>query len=347
MNEGVGKETYYAGVNEGCLSIEVTTHCNAACLHCFARAGKSGPSNLSVDLVKKIIAEGYDTGYRHLHITGGEPLLWEGLWEALCSAFDKGYATVFLNTNGMLITERMSGRLAEYRGLLISVSLEGTEAFHDHLRGGGSHRRASQGIEKALSAGVGLQVFALATRSLLPVLPCFADETYSKFPTIRCLTLIPLVRVQDNIGSLRRELFAPEHFLRLVRTVSLLNLYGLRTDVLNDPLINVASKLLEIPWIPKASALNHQGNMIVMANRNIRSSHSSRGSFGKYAPGMIKEVLASDAYRKAVAPDEATCPSCKYIEMCRGNGLLRPSDYEWDTHGGVPYCRRVLDRAVS
>ena len=346
MNRNVEEETY-AGVKEGYLSIEVTTHCNTACLHCFARAGKSRPLSLSIDLVKKIIAEGYDTGYRHLHITGGEPLLWERLWESLHCAFGMGYETVFLNTNGTLLTEGLSSRLAEYRGLLISVSLEGTEAFHDHLRGEGSYRKASQGIEKALSSGVGTHVFALATRSLLANLPYFADETYKKFPSIRCLTLIPLARVQDNIFSLRKELLAPEYFLRLVRTVSLLNVCGLRTDVLNDPLINVASKILEIPWIPQAHALNRRGSMIVMANRNIGPSHSSQDNFGKYAPGMIQKVLASDVYRMAVAPDETICPSCKYIETCRGNGLLRPSEYEWNIHRGVPYCKMVLDRAVS
>lgn len=346
MNRDVEKETY-AGVKSGYLSIEVTTCCNTACLHCFARAGKFRPLSLSVDLVKKIIAEGYDIGYRHLHITGGEPLLWERLWESLHCAFRMGYESAFLNTNGTLLTEVMSSRLAEYRGLSISVSLEGTEAFHDHLRGEGSYRRASQGIEKAIGAGVTLYVFALATRSLLPHLPYFVDETYKKFPSIRCITLIPLVRVQDNIVSLQKELLAPEDFIRLVRTVSLLNIYGLRTAVLNDPLINVASKLLEIPWIPQSRALNHRGNMIIMANRNICPSHSSRDNFGKYAPGMIKKILASEAYRKAVAPDESICPSCKYVETCRGNGLSRPSEYEWNTHRGMPYCRRVLDKTVS
>lgn len=346
MNMKVDEETY-AGVKEGYLSIEVTTCCNTTCLHCFARAGKSRPLSLSVDVVKKIIAEGYDTGYRHLHITGGEPLLWERLLESLHYAFGMGYEKVFLNTNGTLLTEGMCNRLAKYSGLLISVSLEGAEASHDHLRGEGSYRKASQGIKRALSAGVGTYVFALVTRSLLPNLPYVADALYRKFPNIRCLTLIPLASLQDNIVSLRKELLSPEYFLRLVRTVSLLNICGLRTDVLNDPLINVASKILEIPWIPQARPLNRRGSMIIMANRNIGPSHSSRDNFGKYAPGMIKKVLASDAYQKAVAPDETICPSCKYIEMCRENGLLRPSEYEWNIHRGVPYCRRVLYRAVS
>ena len=52
-------------VSEIPLSIEVTTHCNADCLHCFAHYGRQKRSNLSLDFVKEILSEGYDIGYSH------------------------------------------------------------------------------------------------------------------------------------------------------------------------------------------------------------------------------------------------------------------------------------------
>ena len=55
----------------------------------------SGNSSLPVDLVKKIIAEGLQASYRQLHITGGEPLLWEGLFDVLEFAFDSRLRTRF------------------------------------------------------------------------------------------------------------------------------------------------------------------------------------------------------------------------------------------------------------
>ena len=344
MNWNVEKGTY-PGVKEESLSIEVTTHCNSACLHCFARTGILKRSSLSVDLVKEIIAEGYNTGYRHLHVTGGEPLLWEGLFEALDYAFGMGYKKVFMNTNGTLLTEDVSSRLAAYGGLSISVSLEGTEVLHDRLRGEGSYRRTVRGIEKALDAGIGLFVFAIATKSLLPELPHFADDLYKKFSSIKYLTLIQLISITDDVFALSEELLEPEDFLQLVQTVSLLNLYGLLTIVKNNPLVSVVSKLIEMPWIPQAHPLYREGSMIVMANRNISLSHSIRDSFGKYKPGMIQRVLASDEYRKAVAPDETTCHSCKYAELCMENGMVRPSEWYWDMYTEVPYCKRVLNKA--
>jgi len=87
--------------------------------------------------------------------------------------------------------------------------------------------------------------------------------------------------------------------------------------------------------------------MIVMANRHIGVVHSSRNSLGRYRSGMIHEVLASDEYRSAVAPDEATCPSCKYCKLCKESGMIRPSQGYGDLYSDAPYCRRVLDKIVS
>jgi MoaA/NifB/PqqE/SkfB family radical SAM enzyme len=155
------------GIEGESLSIEVTTHCNGACKHCFVRAGISKRSSLSIDVVKKIIAEGYATAYRHLHLTGGEPLLWEGLLEVLDYAFDLGVETIFLNTNGTLLEKDVNCRLAAYDGLSVSVSLDGPQALHDHIRGEGSYRRTIECIEKAVDAGVDLFIFTTASKSLI------------------------------------------------------------------------------------------------------------------------------------------------------------------------------------
>lgn len=329
------------------LSIEVTTHCNIDCSFCFARAGNAERFSLSTDLVKAIIADGYNTGYRRLHITGGEPLLWEGLFEILDYAFGMGYKTAFINTNGTLLKENIVNRLAAYRGLWISVSLDGSEALHEYLRGKGSYRQVIQGIKKALDAGINLFIFTLACKSILPDLPYFVNQTYRQFSSIKCLTLIPLFKSQDGVFPLSKQLLEPDDFLQLVRTVALLNVGGFKTDFLNDPMVNVASKILKMPWIPPTYPLYRDGSMIIMANRDIRLSHSSDYIFAKYKSGMIEKVLTSDEYKRAVSPDEATCPSCEYKELCRENGVVRPSESFTKMRSEVPYCRQVLDRIAQ
>lgn len=337
----------FPGVRDVRLGIEVTTECNIGCPHCFARSGVLQHTTLPVHLVEEIAREGYEAGYRHLHLTGGEPLLWKGLFEVLDHAFDLGYETVFLNTNGTVLTEEVSRRLAAYSGLSISVSLEGTEALQVRLRGEDSYRRTERGIKNSLDAGMDPVIFTTACKSLLCELPHVVDGLYKRYPGIRYLTLIQLARPWDDAFPLAEELLEPDDYLQLVRMASLLNLYGLTTCVLNDPLANVVSRRLEMPWIPQAHPLYREGSMMILSNRDIRLSHSSRQTFGKYASGMIEGVLASQAYREAVSPDSKTCPSCEHVTLCMEEELVRPPEASRDMHAELPYCKRVLDRIPS
>jgi MoaA/NifB/PqqE/SkfB family radical SAM enzyme len=343
MMRNAAKEIY-PGVGQENLSIELTTRCNGSCLHCFVRSGISRISSLPVDLVKEIMAEGYDTGYRHLHITGGEPLLWEGLFETLDYGFKVGYETIFMNTNGTLVSEEVSKRLADYSLFFsMSISLDGPEALHDRIRGKGSHRRTIRGIEKALNRGIDLTIFTTVTKSLLPKLPLFVDDLFWRFPGIDYLILIQLIRMTNGSFGLSEELLEPEDFVRLVRMVALLDVGGFRAIVKKNPLTNVVSKMLEMPWIPRVPPLYREGCMIVKANRHIGVVHSSRNSFGRYRPGLIRKVLVSDGYRRAVAPDQTTCPSCRHAQLCKESGMIRPPQGYGDPYVDTPFCRRVLD----
>lgn len=344
---GFTEEKRYPGVIKERLGIEVTTQCNIECAHCFARNGISEKSSLSPEFVKKIIKEGHDTGYRHLHVTGGEPLIWQGLFEALDYAFNLGYHSVFLNTNGTLLTAEIANKLATYDDISISVSLEGSEALHERLRAKGSYRSTVRGIEKALGAGINLSIFTTACKSLLPELHRFEVDLYKKFESISDLTLIQLIPVAGGPPALTDELLEPQDLLELVSMVSLLNLLGYKTRFLNNPLIYAASKLLKILWIPRSRPLYSEGRLIVMANRDMRLSHSDRYGFGKYEQGMLGKVLASDGYRKAVAPDEKICPSCRHADFCAENGMVRPSESYWDIQSDEHYCQKVLDGAVQ
>jgi len=329
------------------LSIEVTTHCNIDCSFCFARAGNAERSRLSTTLVRQIINEGYNSGYRRLHITGGEPLLWKGIFGVLDYAFSLGYKTVFINTNGTLITENIAKRLAGYRYLRISVSLDGGEDLHNQLRGDDSYRRAVQGIAAAHDADVGLYIFSIACKSFCDDLPNFAKDIYRRFPHIKCLTLIPLMNFNDEVGALSGELPDPDDILHLAKTAALLNLGGFKIDFLNYPLINIVSKLLEVPWMPKAFPLYRDGSMIVMANQEIRLAHSSCDIFGRYAPGMIERILSSNEYQKAVAPNKTTCIACDYLELCRKYDLIHPLETLVGRRTHMPFCRQVLDRIAQ
>jgi sulfatase maturation enzyme AslB (radical SAM superfamily) len=269
------------------------------------------------------------------------------LFEALDYGFGVGYETAFMNTNGTIITEEISKRLAGYGSFSMSVSLDGPEDQHDRIRGKGSYSRTMQGIEKALNRGNGVTVFSTVTKSLIPELPVFVDALYKEFPIIDSLILIQLIRMTTDPFALEKELLEPEDFIRLVRMVALLNVAGLRTIVKKNPIANIVAKLLRMPWIPLVAPLYRKGCLMVMANRNIGVVHSNRNSFGRYKTGMIKKVLASDEYQKTVEANQSTCPSCKYSHLCQQNGMIRPSQGYGDLQADTPYCSRVLDKATE
>jgi len=336
-----------ASIIEESLCIEVTTLCNSDCLHCFVRAKAAKRPSLPEDVVKQIIAEGFVAGYRSLHLTGGEPLLWEGLFNALDYAFDTGYRAATMNTNGRLLTESAAQKLVAYDGLSISVSLDGPEKLHDRLRGKGAYKQAVAGIDRALDTGLDLRIFAVARKSLLPVLLYFSNNLFDRFDGIKYLTLIQLISVSNNGFGLAKELLDPDDFLKLVQRVALLNLCGLPIRIKNNQLANIASKLMGMPWVPLAHPLCTRGSMIIMADGNICLSHSIRDSFGKFAPGMLQKVLYSNEYQRAVRPDQSDCPACKYTELCKANGMVRPWQHQIAAKSQIPYCRKVLDKVVA
>ncbi len=333
-------------IEKDVLSVEVTTRCNSACGHCFARAGREAVHEMDLSTARAIAAEGRALGYRHFHITGGEPLLWPHLFNLIDESIAMGYESAFINTNGTLLTAERARDLASFGGrVTLSISLQGPEELHDRVRGP-SFGAARCGIEEALAAGIGLCVFTTTGKSLLPELPRFAEFLFSSYPKIQELTLIQLIRVHGDALDLSEELLAPEDFISMVRMTALLNLYGYRVTVLQNPLATTASRALNMPWVAPALPLHRCGGVIVMADGAITLAHSTRESFGAYGPGALGGVLASDEYRKAAGPDDEACAGCRFRSLCRENGMVRPS--EWFRSMGRPgrFCREVLSLAA-
>jgi MoaA/NifB/PqqE/SkfB family radical SAM enzyme len=329
------------------LSIEVTTHCNSSCSHCFVRARGKKKNTLSPKLVQTIIREGYEAGYRRLHLTGGEPLLWEGLLKILDYAFDLGYKTAFLNTNGTLLTNKISRDLANFSGLTVSITLQGPKRFHDSIRGKGSYDKAMKGVEKALDAGLSIDIFTPVDRSLIPELPHFAGKLFDSHPDIKQLTFIQLIRVSEDVFDLSKDLLRPDDFLRLVRLISLLNLYGMKVGLLHNPLAAVVSQMLKFPWTNRSPPLYRAGSIMITAEGGITLAHSATEHFGTYEAGILSTLINSNNYWLAVSEDQLICRNCRYNGFCKVEGMMRPSEWFRDLGSHVPYCKRVLDKASS
>jgi MoaA/NifB/PqqE/SkfB family radical SAM enzyme len=326
------------------LTIEVTRQCSSLCAFCFARPRADSESSLTQETALEIIKEGYELGYRTLHVTGGEPFLWNPLIKLMDMALSMGYETIFCNTNGSLLNMSTSKKIARFgTKVKLSVSIMGDTTLHDRMRGRGTRELAAKGIQNALDAGIMINIFSTVGKALLAELPRFSEGLYKEFPGIEGITLIQLFQLTDDVSDLSNQMLSAENFITMVTIASLLNLCGFKVEILENALANVVAGCLHMKWIPFSPPLHRPGRITILSDRSVTISHSSSDFLSMYRQGVLEEVLYSDIYRRLTFPDEDTCPECPYLKLCRPNGMLRPSNFFIDACSERPYCKRVLN----
>jgi MoaA/NifB/PqqE/SkfB family radical SAM enzyme len=115
------------------VQIHPTLRCNLACLHCYSNSSPSHRATLALPLVLGAIADAAAEGYTAISISGGEPLIWPGLTQALHHARSLGLVTA-LTTNLMPLTPRRLADIAPVLDLM-AISLDGNPDSHDRMRG--------------------------------------------------------------------------------------------------------------------------------------------------------------------------------------------------------------------
>ncbi len=122
-----------------------------------------------------------DLGIVEAVVTGGEPFLRKELTLGVIEALAEAGVGVTLNTNGWFVDDEVAGRLGALRGVTAHVSLDGARAgLHDSSRGvPGSWRRAVEGIDRLLGAGVGVCVVHVVTPGNADAVPEFLEQMWA------------------------------------------------------------------------------------------------------------------------------------------------------------------------
>ncbi|MFB6355194.1 MAG: radical SAM protein, partial [bacterium] len=95
------------------LWIEVQGGCNEECIHCYAESAPADLPELEFEQVESVLEDAQSMGVDFVQFTGGDPLLWDGLVEAVSLAREKGI-TPEIYTNGLRLTEDFYSRLEPY-----------------------------------------------------------------------------------------------------------------------------------------------------------------------------------------------------------------------------------------
>ena len=322
------------------LSLELTTHCQQNCLHCFARPDGKGYTHLPLIRALEVMDEGRKMGFSRLHLTGGEILLYPELFSVLDNAKKRGFTSIFINTNGHLIDKTTAEKLSLHKEIEISLSLNGEEKQHDVIRGKGAYQTAFKGLERALNFGIPVHVFALVNRHNIEGLPHFTAGLFKRHPGIRDLTFIQLRSGTEG----EQDKLTPKNYLSLVRTTALLGMAGYTVQIMENPLSTAVALKMGFSHLPPSLPISREGRILIFADCTIGDNHSSDLRFGTYKSGKLTEVYNSPRFIGIRTENQAQCIICPHIETCRKGGLMKPSD---DAHNiepsDTPFCRKVLD----
>ena len=140
------------------LQWHVTERCNLRCAHCYQDS--YGDDELAFPQLLEILNQ-YEqllkrwrreaNGGRingHITVTGGEPFVRRDFLELLeVFAQRRKQFSFAVLTNGSLIDSSLSRRLRKLRPAFVQVSMEGTQATHDRIRGRGSFDRTVSAVK--------------------------------------------------------------------------------------------------------------------------------------------------------------------------------------------------------
>jgi len=128
-----------------------------------------------------VVRQSLELGIVEAVVTGGEPFLRRELTLGVIEDLAGAGVGVTLNTNGWFIDDEVARRLGALRGVTAHVSIDGARAgLHDGSRGvPGSWRRAVEGIDRLLAAGVGVCVVHVVTPANAAAVPDLLEQMWA------------------------------------------------------------------------------------------------------------------------------------------------------------------------
>ncbi|MCA9717515.1 MAG: radical SAM protein, partial [Myxococcales bacterium] len=132
---------------------EITLACDHGCRHCGPRAGRARPDELTTEECLRLVDELAELGVGEVSLIGGEPYLRADFVLILRAIRARGMAASMV-TGGLNLTRARAEAATQAGVQNVSVSIDGLESTHDHLRARvGSWRRAFAALRELRRAG--------------------------------------------------------------------------------------------------------------------------------------------------------------------------------------------------
>lgn len=144
--------------------LELTRACNLKCIHCLNNSGIKQKDELTKEDLLKLIKNFSSHGVQEIRFTGGEPLLFNGIYDLIRFATEEGICTS-LGTNGTLVTKEVAKKLKESGLKKVVVSIDGNKKTHDKIRGRKNYQKAMHGLKYLQKNGINVRVNSVIMKS--------------------------------------------------------------------------------------------------------------------------------------------------------------------------------------
>jgi len=253
-----------------------------------------------------------------MNITGGEPFLQQNFFEILGEIKKQGFK-MYVLTNGTLVSQDGARRLANLGVDGVQVSIEGPEDVHDAIRGKGSFRASTEGIEYLIDAK----------------LPVTLNVTLS---AINASTLEKVVDISSQIGaqrvgfsrlvpagkgrSLLSQMLTPEQIRDLYETIFATE-YDDIEIVTGDPIaLQMRNETTgDAGNIAVCGCSAGVAGLTIMPNGNVTPCRRLPLSLGNVTKDSLREIWSTSPILDALrdrSKYKGKCRECNRWAQCRG-----------------------------
>lgn len=318
----------------------ITRRCNLECSHCIRSSSpRVSDQGSARDFVHAFELLSPVAPMATMLISGGEPCIHPEFYRIVVAASSL-FPRVVVNTNGLFVG-RLLEAAADFR-FGVQVSLDGPQATHDAIRGGGTFEKSIDGVATLSAAGLDVTVATTVSANNIDLLAGL-DTALTSVGFARW-TIQREVVYGRALGS---AAVSTSRWNRFVEVVS--------RSFANRHRIRIRSMYASVDD-PNAPVPQLTDDDLLWANCGTgRSKLYINPDLTCFPCGCLEHVFlgdlkvcdANDIIRAMQGlpvgePASNACAACRFLEVCRGGCPGAAYNFSGDFRAGDPRCPRFV-----
>lgn len=329
--------------------LEITNMCNLHCSHCCTDSGKTEDKQLTELEIYTIIDQLFQMKVQRLGITGGEPFCDCHLFDYLTYA-TKYIPVISIATNGYYINNQVISKLKLLGVHKFAISLDGTEEYHNQLRGDDkSFEKAITAIKMLVNENMEVKVKSIVNKeNRESILKLISLTNQLGIKRHEIMPVCPLGRATEQMCLNAKEYY--EFLKEVVAVIQTLNLIHITYQL--KPVFQEQSLFIDAPLETKEKSLSYhcdafEDSLQITSTGEVIGCSFVRTSIGNIRFYTIEELWNSPKalhlYQKIHSQNKTgKCTVCQRNELCNGGCFANQNEEETDRYCFVRRLKNVF-----